>query len=150
MAAVIVSIADAVVAALNGATLSLPFTATRVYVPVHSITDLKCLTVSVVPATLEGALLNRSGRNLFDYQIHVGIQKTIGSGTMTDAEINAAADPLMLLAEEVGDLFDGKLLESTPAARCIDVKNAPIFAPDHLDEKRLFTSLVTLTFRLGR
>ena len=150
MAAVIVSIADAVTDALNGASLSQTFTARRVYVPVHTLRDLSCLTVSVVPATLEGTLLERSGRNLFSYDIHVGVQKVIGQGQMSDDEINEACDPLMLLAQEIGDLFDGGLLASAPQARCVDVKNVPIYSPQDIDEKRVFLSLVTLTFRLGR
>lgn len=150
MAAVILSIADAVTAALNGASMSLPFTAERMYVPIHEMRDLAGLKVSVVPTALEGRLIDRSGRNLYDYTIHVGIQQSIGQGAMTYAQINAACDPLMQLCEEIADLFDGKAIASTPAARCVDVKNEPIYSPLHIDEKRVFTSLITLVFRLGR
>lgn len=150
MSAVIISIAEAVKDALNGASLSLAFTAERVYVPIHEMRDLAGLKVSVVPATLEGRLIDRSGRNLYDYAIHVGIQKSIGQGAMSYADINSAADPLMGLCEEIADIFDGKALNSTPVARCVDTKNEPIYSPLHIDEKRVFTSLITLVFRLGR
>lgn len=150
MPAVIVSIADAVTAALNGASLSQSFTATRVYVPVHTLRDLADLTVSVVPASIEGSIIDRSGRNLNTVDIHVGVQKVIGQGQMTDAQINAACDQLMLLAEEIGDLFTGQQLASTPVTRCIDAKNIPIYSPPHIDEKRVFLSLVTLSFRYGQ
>lgn len=145
----VIDIADAVVTALNGATLSQSFVAERKYVPVHELDDLAQLRVSVVPATLEGVLIDRAGRNLYTFTIDVAVQKSIGSGAMTDVQINAACDPLMTLSEEIADLFDGKALTS-PAARCTDVKNVPIFAPAHLDEKRVFTSVVSLTFKLGR
>lgn len=150
MAATILAIADAVTEALNAASLSLAFTATRVYVPTYLQDDLQDLKVQVVPAMLNGKIIDRGGRNLFDYKIYVGVQKIIGSGPMTDDEINAICDPLMQLAEEIGDVFDGLPLAGPPAARCTDAANKPIFSPEHIDEQRLFTSLVTLTFRLAQ
>ena len=74
--------------------LSQVFEAERHYVPVHEIKALVDLTVSVVPRTLDGALLDRAGRNLFTFVIDVGIQRTIGRGAMSLDEIKAAADPL--------------------------------------------------------
>ena len=91
--AIIIDIADAVVAVLNGAALSQVFEAERHYVPVHEIKALVDLTVSVVPRTLDGALLDRAGRNLFTFVIDVGIQRTIGRGAMSLDEIKAAAIP---------------------------------------------------------
>jgi hypothetical protein len=148
--AIIVIIADAVTAALNGASLSQVFTAERAYVPIHELKDLSTLRVSVVAASLEGALLDRSGRNLYSYVIDVGVQQAIGRGPMSAADINVVSDPLMLLAQEIADLFDGQSLETYPRARCVDVKNVPIYVPQHIDEMRVFTSVVSLTFRLGR
>jgi len=150
MPAVVIAIADAVAAVLNAAELNQPFTAVRRYVPVRDLKDLATLAVTVVPATLAGTLLDRAGHNLYTYTIDVGIQKSIGSGEMTSDQINNACDPLMLFAEQAADLFDGKSLAGYPQARCIDVKNVPIFAPNHLDEMRVFTSVLSLTFRLGR
>lgn len=152
MAAYLVEIADEVTTVLNAATLSLSFTANRVYIPVHNIRELGDLTVSVVPTTLTPSLIDRSGRSMYDYFVDVAIQQSIGEGPLSDAEINAACDPLMLLGEEVISLFSGKSLaiSRTPHPRCVDAKNQPVFYPPHLDELRVFTSLVTLNYRLGR
>lgn len=156
MAAIVIDIADAVVEKINGAMLSQVVTAERSYVPIHELRDLINLKVSVVPAELEGTLTDRSGRNMYDYIIHVGVQQSIGNGHLTNTQINAAADPLMLFSQEIADLFDGQAVSIGDAyslvrqTRCIDVKNMPIFAPAHLDDLRVFTSLLSLTFRLGK
>lgn len=152
MPAVILQIADAVVVALGAATLSQTFTAERSYVPVRELEEMGgTLFVTVVPTGLTAQLLNRQGQHLFDYVIDIGIQKRIGTGTMTEAEIRAACDPLMLFAEEVAELLGGKTLPiGSGKAVAIGVANQPIFVPAMLDEMKVFTSVVTLTFRLGR
>ena len=153
MAAVIITIADAVAAELNEKEWSLPFTATRVYVPVHELRDLSTLTVTVVPKSLKPTLLSRSGANLYDYLIDIGIQQLIGQGQMTDAQINSAADPLMALAEEiVSEFFLENLVVPglVPLPKCIDAENTPIYHPQDIDEKRVFTTVITLNYRQGR
>lgn len=152
MASVTIEIADAVANALSTASLSLPFTVTRHYVPIHELRNLKDLTISVVPASVDPKILDRSGHQIYDYLIDVGIQKFIGQGGMTEQEIHAVCDPLMQLAEEIVDLFFFELLPISvdPSPRCIDADQKPIFHPEHLDEKRVFTSLVTLNFRQCR
>lgn len=155
MAAVILQIADAVTTELNEGdnNWSLPFIARRVYVPLRDLKDMIDLTVSVVPKSLKPVLLNRAGANLYDYLIDIGIQQVIGVGPMTDAEIVAASDPIMSLAEEITSAFFLELLPipyMQPLPRCIDAENQPIFHAPDIDEKRLFTTIVTLNFRLGR
>jgi hypothetical protein len=156
MAAIVIEIADAVTALLNEATLSQSFTAERSYVPVHELEDLVdtgILAVTVVPAGLTGNLIDRSPRSMYDYVIDVGIQKALPIGALTESQRNAFVDPLMLLAQEVVDLFNGAVLTipyDTIRPRCVDVKNIPAFSPHHMDEEGVFTSLITLNFKLGR
>lgn len=150
MSAVIVDLADAVVDKLNAASLSQLFTAERTYVPVHGLEQLSDLKVSVVPTGLTATTLERSTANLYEYVIDIGIQRGIGRGSMTPAEINAACDPLMLLAQEIVDLFSDKRLSTYTDAFCSDFTNTPIFHPPHIDEHRVFTSVVSLTFKLRR
>ena len=153
MAAIIIEIADAVTEMLNSASLSQSFTAERSYVPVHDIQFLADLKVAVVPFNIIGNTLDRSVRQMYNYEIYVTIQKRLGIGTLTNAQLNAIADPLMFLAEEIVDLFNGKLLNlayNSFVPRCVDVKNSPSFAPHHFDEERVFTSEIILTFKLGR
>jgi len=149
MAAVVLDIADAVVTALNAASLSQSFTAERAYVPIHELQDLADLKVSVVARSLSLVWLSRRDDD-FSYIIDIGIQKSIGIGGMSNAEIIVASDPFMLLAEEILDLFRGKPLGNDDQLQCMAAENVPIYAPLHLDEKRVFTSVVSLTFKKAR
>jgi hypothetical protein len=140
--ATIIQIADAVVAQLNAATFSQPLTAARHYAPSFKLPDMKTLHVTVVPRAISSASLDRS-RDTFSYEVDVAIQRK------TDGE-QATLDALMTLVEGIADHFRVGPLASFPGARCMDVKNSPVFSPEHLDEFRQFTSVLTLTFRLVR
>lgn len=140
MPATILTVADAVRDAINAATLSFGFVAERLYLPIRDAKHLRNLKVSIVPAEITATMLSRRDDD-FDYVIDVGIQRKVSN----DTEI----DELMGFAEEVVDLFRGQRLDST-GALCVTAENAPIYSPDHLDEHRVFTSVVRLTFRLNR
>jgi hypothetical protein len=146
----LIDIADAVVETLNAAALSQAFTAVRYYVPVKALPALDALAVSVVPITLERSLQTRGATSLTTYGVDIGIQQRLPSGPMSPDEIAAACDPLMDLAEEVAQFFYGKPLAGLGACYCTDVKNLPVFSYEHLDEKRVFTSLLTLSFKAGQ
>ena len=140
---VLITIADAVVEALNGASLSQPFTAERHYQPAFDLPEMADLRVSVVPKSVE-VLSSSRNQNQHDYAIDVGVQKRVAD----DAE----ADLLMKLAEEVADLFRlGRVqVDGVGSVPLLTVATDPVFAPEHLTEKRVFTSVVTLTFRVLR
>lgn len=140
--AVILDIADAVVAQLNGHSFSQPFLAGRLYVPNFKLPDMAGLHVSVVPKGLNSRSLDR-GRDTFDYQIDVAVQQK------TDMS-EASLDGLMGLVEEIADHFRTQSLASYPGARCTQVENVPVYSQEHLDEMRQFTSLITLTFKVAR
>lgn len=150
MAATVTSIADAVVAALNAGAFSIKFEAARHYVPAHEINDLASLKVTVVPASITDTLLDRRPTTQTDYAIDIGIQKRVGKGAMTRLELVEACDPLMGLAEEIGDAFRGRRLDGYENASCIATDAKPIYDPQHLHESTVFTAVVTLTFRLAR
>jgi len=140
--ATIIQIADAVVAQLNAATFSLPLTAVRHYVPSFELPDMETLHVTVVPRGISSTSLDRS-RDTFSYEIDLAVQKKTDMAPAT-------LDALMSLVEEIADHFRAGPLASFPGARCMDVKNAPVFSQEHLDELRQFTSVLTLTFRVVR
>jgi hypothetical protein len=142
MPAQIVAIAEAVTAELNGTTFSQPIVAQRQYLPTFDLQAMTDLKVTVVPRGISSESLDRS-RDSFDYRIDVAIQKK----TKLQVEI---IDPLMQLVEEIADHFRSNPLSSYPGARCMNVENTPVFAPDHMQELRQFTSVLTLTFRLWR
>jgi hypothetical protein len=142
MAAVILDLADAVVDQLNAATLSQAFTAERLYAPLEDLETLSALKVTVVPRSLASRPLSRAWDS-FDYQLDIGVQQK------TDLS-EAMLDGLMLLVEEIVDLLRPGPLTSYPAGRVVDVANQPIWAADHLNEKHVFTSVITLTIKVWR
>jgi hypothetical protein len=148
MPALIITLADAVVDALNDATLSQTFTAERVYVPTYAKQDeegedeLAELRVSVVPSEQSMAALSR-GEDDFTYVVDVGVFQRINL-------TNDAADPLMLLVEEIIDLFRSRAIREAMPAKLISVENPPIYSPDHLREHQVFASVVRLGFRQER
>jgi hypothetical protein len=142
MPATIVQIADAVVAELNGTTFSQPLTAERHYQPVFELAEMTELRVSVVPRSVVSKGLDRN-RDSFDYLIDVAVQQKIDP---TPGNLDA----LMELVEEIADHFRSEPLAGFPQARCTEVANEPVYAAEHLDEFRQFTSVLTLTFRVWR
>ena len=140
--AVILNIADAVVAQLNAGSFSQPLAAERHYQPQFELPDMTTLHVSVVPCGISTKTLDRS-RDMFDYQIDVAVQQKVD-------QANPPLDVLMGLVEEVADHFRAAALASFPNARCIEVKNEPVYLPEHLTELGQFTSVLTLTFKVWR
>jgi len=141
--AVVTDIADAVVQELNGHTFSQALTAVRHYRPIFDLAQMQDLHVTVVPKGLAIERLDRS-RNQHDVQVDIAVQKKC------QAADNAELDPLMALVEEIADFFRLRRLTAWPEAVWIRTENVPIYAPEHLDELRQFTSVLTLTFRVVR
>ena len=146
--AVVVEIADAVVAALNATHLSQPFQAERYYLPEFDLRDMDTLHVSVVPAELDEDLAARS-RDRAEYKIHVAVQKRVVQGDPPGLD-QAAIDGLMQLVQEIADLFRHKPLAGFAAAHWTKTENKPIYDPKQLKEDSQFTSLLVFTFRVTR
>lgn len=136
-------IADAVVASLNAGSFSLPFTAERRYQPVFELSQLQELRVSVVPKSLTATAATRADA-FFDCAIDIGIQQKVNAD---DAE---TLDGLMHLVEEIGDHLRFHKLDAFPNGAWLAIENDPIFVPDHLEKERVFTSVLTVTYRVRR
>ena len=149
--AVIVDIAEAVTDALNAGTFSRSFTARRHYLPVFELKDMDTLHVSVVPkeTTIEPADRTREKR---DVAVDIGVQQRLPASEKEADELDA----LMTLVDELADhLRFGTLeLEHPPGAGAkavwIRTENAPVYAPEHIDQLRQFTSVLTVTYRIMR
>jgi hypothetical protein len=136
-------IADAVAASLNNASFSQPITAQRKYLPAVDLAELSELHVTVVPRTVTITTATRDS-SYFDCVIDVGIQKKINPDEM------AELDALVNLAEEIVDHMRMRELDSYPGAAWLSTTHEPIFAPEHLDQERAFTSVVSATYRVRR
>ena len=78
---VAVDIAEAVKDALNAATFSQAFTATRQYRPAFELKDMATLHVTVVPHAVDVQSLSRT-KQQYDVQVHVAAQKKLSAGFM--------------------------------------------------------------------
>ncbi len=141
--ATVIAIADAVVTVLNAGGFAQPFTAMRLYRPQFELKDMGTLHVTVVP---RGLVIQTASRGIdqHDYQIDVAVQKRLAS------EDAAEIDSLMALVEQIADRFRHKVLETDPEACWVKSENAPLYAPEHLEQLRQFTSVLTLTYRTHR
>ena len=99
--------------------------------------------MTVVPRGVAISALGR-GRNQYDYQVDVAVQKKLAE------EEAGEIDPLMSLVEEVADHFRLKRLAAYPNAAWVRTANEPVYDPEHLNELRQFTSVLTFTFRTAR
>lgn len=141
MSAKILTVADAVVTALNAGTFSTAFTAVRGYIATHDLPDLDTLRVTVMPAADQISRASRASAK-HHYVIDIGIQKK--PSTLNNANL----DPLTLLTEEIADYFlygnrvGGAILVS-PEIRITHTEK-------HLRELRNFNSVVRLNFNSWR
>lgn len=132
-------IAAAVTAELNTGFAG-EFTAVLTALPGAKIEDLEAVKVSVVPKALQPAQATRAGRSL-EVTVDIGIQKRIGADLDTD--VLALAD----LAQRVLDYLWRRPLATAPGAVFLNAANEPVFAPEHLEQMRVFTSVVTVSYR---
>ena len=65
-----------------------------------------------------------------------------------DDEVRREVEELLALAEEIAEHFRAKRLDSFPGALCVKTEFRPIYAPEHIEQLRTFTSVLTLTFRV--
>ena len=137
-------IAEAVKDSLNGKSFTQAFTAERLYRAINDLKDLKTLKVSVVPRTLGSTVVSRSEfSNLVETDI--AIQKKL---TLSEFATNTAPDALMNLVQEIIDFFNGLALATLSAAKWISTVSDPIYAPEHYDGFRQFTSVITVAYDL--
>lgn len=140
----LIAAADAVAAEINGAapgTFGLAVTAKRDYLPDFDLADLKELRVSVVPAGRVDASLARNTAQR-DLSIHVGVQQRVSLDEPGDL------DALMELVEQIADFFRHRRLSAMPTAAWIKTEYLPVYSQEHLQQKQVFTSVLTLTFRV--
>ena len=146
MAAVVIDIVDAIVAALDAvkATLAIPFEVAKRSLPNYELPELETAVLSVIPATVAITHATR-GMSYWDYRIDVAVQKRLDA---TDRQTQI--DTLVLLSQEVADELIRVSFATTPASSFLRCEIDPLWVEDHLSEKRLFTSVVRLHYRVGR
>jgi hypothetical protein len=96
-----------------------------------------------VPRSLTVANASRA-TNVFDASIDVGVQRKV------DPNDPAQIDALLDLVERIGDHLRLKRLGTLPEAQWLTSEHDPILAAEHLERLSVFTSVLTLTYRLTR
>jgi len=140
---VTIDVADAVVMELAGApagTFNQPFTPQRRVLPQFELSELKDLKVTVVPRAVEITSATRA-HSQHDVQIDIGVQKRLGK------ELESEIEPLVELVEQIAAYLGRRPLGSIPAA-WVRTANDPIYAAEHLADDRVFTSVLTVTYRV--
>jgi|YNPMSStandDraft_1061717.scaffolds.fasta_scaffold02655_7 hypothetical protein len=141
MPAITAQLTEAIVDELNGEAWTLPFAARRDYRPRYTVADLANLTVTVSPRTLAITPVAR-GLATPEYTIDIAIQQHLNQ------EDNDTLDALIMLAEHITQHMINHRLRAMPTALCIRATSEPLYSIDHLDDHRVFTSLITLTYAL--
>ena len=147
--ALVIDIADAVAALLNGedADFSQAFTAQRKVRPSFELADLAELRVTVVPKAVETSAATR-GLSQYDVQVDVGIQKKLPqAATRTPRSRRCAA-----WSSRSRTSSRARPLRARAGGPCGQPRrsNDPVYSVEHLAEKRVFTSVLTLTYRAMR
>jgi len=136
----IADLADTIAADMTADLAAGRFVARRTYRPEHSLESLRDLTVIVVPKAHDRAIANRSAVH-HDLTIEIAIMQR------PDPLTEAALDALTTLVDELADwlTFRGYPEHS---AQWQSTACDPIWSQDHLRESQLFTSILTVTYRV--
>lgn len=140
----VISIADAVAASINAQTFVPTVNAERSHLPIFDLGTVgDAIKVSVVPRGVVVANASRS-MNFFEVSIDVGVQKRV------DPEQPAQVDALHDLVEQISDHLRLKRLDTMPEAQWLTSEHEPVLAAEHLERLSVFTSVLTVTYRLTR
>lgn len=145
----VTEIADAVVSRINGGRYAQEVAARRLYQPVLELPDADTLQVSVVPKAQRVTVLSRT-ENAFLIDIDIAVQKKVSKIDDDQTEL----DGLMALVQELIDRLRFEHLQigaPTPKRALFQsLAHEPIYAREHLDQLRQFTSVLTVTYQVGR
>ena len=140
----IAAIADAVAAHINAGTYLRPVTAERLYQPAFTLEDLKDLRVSVVPRTVGISAASRDS-SIVECVIDVGVQQKL-----PPANEQAEIDALLDLVEEIADRLRLTRLPGAPEAAWAGIAHEPVVSSESLEQHRVFTSVLSVTYRVRR
>jgi len=118
--------------------------AQRLFQPAFTLEDLKGLRVSVVPRTLQMTPVTRDSLAI-EYVVDVGVQKKLPADN-ADAEI----DELLALVEAIAEHLRFQRLPGFPDAAWVGISNEPVVSTEALEQHRVFTSVLSVTYRERR
>lgn len=147
-----IDIADAVAAEVNSSGL-LPsgVTAHRRVLPEFELKELTDLKVMVVPRSLNITGSTRASSQ-YEIAIDIGLQKKLspgnpGSPVPGSGYLDTQVAALGALVDQITSHLQRRPLAGFPWATWVSIANDPIYVPDHLAQQRVFTSVLTVTYR---
>ncbi|MGN0847880.1 MAG: hypothetical protein ACI4RA_10920 [Kiritimatiellia bacterium] len=114
--------------------ISVPGEAEVSFAPEFDLKGLREMKVVVVPSGLEMKPISRSASE-DTMHIQVGVLK------------KCTEDEIVDLVNTVITIGRSFLDRKVAGATCVDVKYLPLYAPEHLRERRQFTGVVELVFK---
>lgn len=143
MPSIVADLADALALAIGSQVFSREITVARKCVPAEDLRDLDGIQVTIVP---RGVAIANAARSRLSHEITVdiAIQRKLPGVLPVDV------DPMMDLTQELVDYVTRLRLADLPELSWLRVANTPIWAADHLQSKRLFTSVITVTYLTHR
>ncbi|MEN6385308.1 MAG: hypothetical protein ABFD79_08915 [Phycisphaerales bacterium] len=136
----VLQLAENIVQTLNDSNFALPFTAVKTLFPFYELKDLSNLKVTVVPKSVNIATSSRC-RSEFDYQVDIAIQKAVK--TPDDIEVTALTELVLAIAKS----FRNKVYQDIGAV-CFKQSIDPLYSVEHIQPPSVFTSVVTLNFKV--
>ncbi|MDR1491460.1 MAG: hypothetical protein LBT05_01870 [Planctomycetaceae bacterium] len=134
-------VTNAIVAQLKQQTFSQPFEPVMFVLPSFEPSELQTLRVSIVPRTLEIEPITRNSSK-YTVGVDVGIQRRINE---TPEETVAS---LGSLVDEIAEYLRATPLKQFPAAQWNNASIDPLYVPEHLQQKRIFTSILNVKYVL--
>lgn len=138
------TLADAVAEHINAGTYAQPVSAVRTYQPAFTLEELGELRVSVVPRTTTVSAASRES-STYEHVVDVGVQKKLPA----DDE-QAAIDGLLELTEAIGDRLRHTRVAGFPEAAWAGLAHEPVVSSESLEQHRVFTSVLSVTYRVRR
>jgi hypothetical protein len=138
------TLADAVAEHINAGTYTEPVSAVRTYQPAFTLEELGELRVSVVPRTTTVIAASRES-STYEHVLDVGVQKKLPA-----EDDQAAIDELLELTEAIGDRLRHTRLAGFPEAAWAGLAHEPVVSSESLEQHRVFTSVLSVTYRVRR
>ena len=137
----IITIADAITAEINAGTFSQNIAAVRLLLPEFELGELSELKVTVVPKGVEMTPFSRQYTQ-YDYSIDIGLQKKL------TGQVDTEMPPMLAFTDEIVTFLRKRSLAAVPGATWIRCSNDPVYSREHLIQSRVFTSVITVTYRM--
>jgi len=143
---IVIDLADAIVAELAAApagTFNQAIDPQRRVLPQFELAELDELKVTVVPKAVDISNASRVASQ-YDVQVDIGVQKRVSK------TVDADVEDLFDLVDEIYGFLQRRQLATLQQAIWLRTANSPIYSPEQLSADRVFTSVLTVTYRLIR